>query len=372
MAMSGSRRNGELKMLIITADNLPRFMACNPSRLMGGANPPIDGDDTIRKEGNAAHWLVQQVNSGQHTVEELIDRKAPNGIYITSEMVEYLEEYLKTIFNAQIEVDTSHSGANWQINGRADNISYDPDNKILHVRDLKYGWSIVEPDMHWTLISHALGWFIANPDKEVISVKFTIYQPRPHHQSARVRSWYIDVVTLNNLYIQLDTALSNPSDILNTGPNCYRCPALAICPAARKAQMNAIDTSEKAFIDNIDNDNLAFQLDHLKRATEMLSHLKKAYDELATYRIRQGQVVTNYSLETELTNRQWMEHITPEIMTMLTGKDLAKKQLITPAQAEKTGISPDVVTALTERRNKGVKLVRVDAHAKASKLFERK
>lgn len=361
-------------MLTVTATDLPRLMACNGSRLMGGGQPPIQGDDAVRSEGNAVDWLVGQVFNRIHTAEELIDRKAPNGVYITLEMVEYLEEYLKAIGTVgngvMIERDTSFTRADrWQINGRADLLCYDAANAHLTVGDLKYGWAIVEPEENWALISHAIGFMQQNPAIPVASITFVIYQPRPHHPAGRVRSWPIDVKHLRQLAIQLDEMLCNPSDLLRTSQHCYRCPALATCPAARKAQMNGIDAAEMAFVDNIDNDTLSFQLDHLKRASKMLEQLEKAYGELALFRMKQGQVIQNYSIENELTNRQWMDHLTPEFVEILTGKELTKKQLITPAQAEKLGVAKDVVNTLTERRQKGFKIVRADANAKAQQMF---
>jgi hypothetical protein len=354
-------------MLIVTATDLPRLMACNGSRLMGGANPPVDSDNVVRDEGNAADWLVQQIYNGHFTAEELIDRKAPNGIYITAEMVEFLEPYIHR--PGVIELDTSHAGANWQVNGRADRVNYIRETATLKVDDLKYGWSIVEPEENWTLISHVMGFMAQNPSYPVERAELTIFQPRPHHPDGPVRTWHIDRARIAELYAQMNATLSNPTDILNTSPNCYRCPALAICPAARKAQMNGIEASENAFVDNIDNDNLSFQLDHVARAMKLLKQMHDAYSELALYRLKAGQVVRNYSVENELANRSWLDHVTPEFMQMITGKDISQKQLISPAQAEKMGITPEVVSAMTTRKQKGFKLARVDADKKAKKLF---
>lgn len=357
-------------MLTVTATELPRLMACNGSRLMGSSTSLVQTDDTVRDEGNAAHWLVEQVHAGHFTVEELIDRKAPNGIYITSEMVGYLEEYLKAIREGgYVEIDTSHGTLSWQINGRADLAKYHAPTKHLRIADLKYGWSIVEPENNWTLISHAIG-YIAQHNLEFSTITFTIYQPRAYHPAGRIRSWQIDHEQLKELWKQLATTLTTPNDILNTGKHCYNCPALATCPAARKAQMNAVDASEKAFVDEIDNEELSFQLDHMKRAIDVLKQQEKAYNEEALNRIKQGQIVNNYSLDHELTNRMWQKHVNPDLMKILTGKDLGKKQdLITPAEAERRGVSKEVVAPFVERCNKGVKLIRMDANTKANKLF---
>lgn len=354
-------------MLSITATDLPRFMACNGSVTLD--SPALDGvtDTTVKDEGIAAHWLAEQVHKGMQP-EELVDRQAPNGVFITGEMVEHLEDYLQFIHHAapNIEVDTSFNNMQFDVHGRADAVAFDP--TTLHIVDLKYGWSIVEPEMNWTLIAHAIG-YIQKHHTITQQIKFTIYQPRPYHPAGKIRSWVITGDELIKLQSDLIRALTNPTDKLNTSIHCKNCPSLAYCPAARKAQYNAIEASEKAFTDVISNDNLSVQIDELRRAACMLKDLEKAYSELALHRLKKGEIINNFTLDKELSNRQWKEGITPEILQILTGKDLTKKQLITPAQAEKAGVSKEVVAPFTERVNKGVKLVRMDANAKAKKLF---
>lgn len=355
-------------MLTVTATDLPRLMACNGSRLMGGSPPPVNADETVRDEGIAAHWLVEQVAKGAFTAEELIDRKAPNGVYITDEMVEYLEEYLNCVRQGgQVEIDTSHGNALWQINGRADHILYD--NGILYINDLKYGWSLAEPEKNWTLISHALGFWFKHEGMKISKVVFRIFQPRPHHAVGRIRDWSVTGEELVRLYDEINGMLCVPSDMLQTGTHCRNCPALAHCPAARAAQYNAIEATEKAFNDSLDNAALSVHLDRLRRASEILEQAQKAYNDVAMHRLQEGQIIDNYALENDLTNRQWQAHVTPELMQILTGKDLTKKKLITPTQVEKAGVSKEVVASLCERRNKGVKLVRMDANARAKKMF---
>ncbi len=355
--------------MIVTATDLPRLMACNGSRLMGGSTPPVNADDTVRAEGIAAHWLISQIYTGQCAALDMVNKKAPNGVYITAEMVEFLYDYITSLHGCEIEFDTSYSGIGWQVNGRCDRFRYDAQNAHLYIDDLKYGWGIVEPHGNWTLISHVVGWIRCNPYKPVRTATMTIYQPRPHHYGGRIRPWNVGEEQIHAFFGMINNTLSNPSDILITGAHCYKCPALATCPAANQAQMNAIEASEHAFTDKIDNATLSFQLDHLKRAEEMIAQRRAAFEELATHRLRKGEIIQHYNLEQDLTNRQWQEHVTPEILQVLTGKDLTKKQLITPAQAEKAGASKEFVTSFCERRNKGVKLVRMDVNAKAQKLF---
>jgi hypothetical protein len=356
-------------MLIVTATELPRLMACNGSRTMKPL--PVQSDDTVRNEGNAADWLVKEFFKSEQDIEEFVDRKAPNGVYITAEMVEHLEPYLKNVVGGDIEVETSYGGDNWRVNGRADLIKYDHIDH-LQVGDLKYGWSIVEPEKNWTLISHAIGYAERTGHMPFIkTVTFTIYQPRPHHPAGRIRNWTITGEELLDYRQEINRVLSNPTNQLNTGVHCNNCPALAFCPAARKAAMNAIDTSEIAFNDELDNNALSFHLDQFSRGIKVLEQLEKAYSELAFHRVKDGQIVPNYTIENELTNRQWRDYVTTDTVLSLSGVDASVKKLITPAQAEKAGVSKEVVDALTERRQKGFRLIRVDANKNASKHLKK-
>lgn len=357
-------------MLTLKADDLPRFMTCNGYRLMPH-HAPFNVDDTDRDEGNAAHWLVEQVHSGKFSPDELVDRKAFNGVFITDEMVEYVTPYLNAIKGrGQVEVDTSYSdGAHYSIRGRADHIEHD--GNTLVVSDFKYGWGIVEPKGNWTLISHALGFGFAKlngrfPDY----IELRIFQPRPHHPEGKIRAYtYSSQELLNALWAQLSTALTNPSNELRTSEHCRKCPAFATCPAALKASMNAIDVSEEAFAADVDDATMGFLLDQIERAIKHLEQAKKAYTEKALHRIKAGGIIPGYGRETELTNRQWKAGITVETAPMLTGMDLSKKQLVTPTQAAKLGLSEEVINSLSERREKGSKLVRINPDQAVKKMF---
>lgn len=368
-------------MLTVTADELPRLMACNGSRLMEGFKSSIAVTDTDRQEGIAAHWLIEQVFNKRFGLDELVDRQAPNGVFITAEMIDNVTPYLQLIGEkGAIEYVTSFMGGGntpWQVSGRADHVS--AAHGVVSVTDFKYGWNIVEPENNWTLIAHAIGYCLnlvhhnnVNLERDVKAVEFVIVQPRPYHPAGHIRKHTITVQQLITYHKQLDAVLKNPNDALNTSQHCKHCPAMVSCPAFSKAQMNAIDASETAFNDSIPNDSLSFMLDTIKRAQEVLSQAHKAYVDLATHRLREGQIVPNYAAQTELTNRQWKDFITPEIMQTMTGKDLTKKQLLTPSQVEKAGVPKEVVDSLCERRNKGFKLVRIETEKLANKLFNLK
>ena len=358
-------------MLTIDASNLPRYMQCNGHRLLQADPVFIERDNTIREEGNAAHWLASVAFSGQHTIDEMVDRKAPNGIFITSEMAEHVGDYISAIDRnpyhpGNIEWSYSLVGQNWQVNGRADYISHN--DQTLNIDDLKYGYTIVEPKKNWTLIAHAIGYCQTN-NVAPQQITFIIHQPRAPHRDGRVREWSISYDELLLLYAEMNAALYNPSNTLQTGPNCYKCPAFVGCPARQDAELNALETAHMAYRAEIENTELSDRMALIHRAEEMIKQAKKAYEEQIMYRLKQGQALNGYAIENDLTNRMWKDGVTVDLMQTLTGVNLSKPQLITPSQAEKAGVSKDIVAMFAERRPKGSKLVRIDTDKRAAKFF---
>lgn len=364
-------------MISITADELPRFMACNGSINMEVFESSIPTDSADRDEGVAAHWVIEQVWRGEYTVDELIDRQAPNNVFITQEMIEYVTPYIESITGrGEIEVDTSFTDgvSDWEVNARADHVEF-ADRTII-VRDFKYGWGLVEPENNWTLLAHAIGYSIhlvheqgVDLLKDVSNVRLEIHQPRPHHFVGKVRAWIISPQQLIDYHKKLKAALSNPSDTLNTSEYCKKCPSMVYCPAFKKAQFNVLDECDRAFKSELDNDALSFMLDNLKRAQDICKQAYDAYADLAKHRLKEGQIIENYSAQNDLTNKQWKSNVTADMVLALTGVDVTKPQMITPTQAARAGVPDAVIESLSERRNKGFKLIRADANKLATKLF---
>lgn len=356
-------------MLSLTATELPRFMACNGYKSLGGIEP-FNPSTEQTDEGNAAHWFCEQVYHGANA-EDLIGQTAPNGLYITVDMVEYCREYLQFITsgNCEVEVDTSHSGNGWEIRGRADCIKFA--YGILTVADLKYGWRIVEPKNNWALISHAIAWC----NKHQITpeyIVFTIYQPRPFHPQGTVREWIINYTELMSLYQELSEVLSHPSSTVCSGSQCYKCQCLSQCPAAQIAAMNAIDVAEMAFDSEISNERLTWMLANLKRAQEIIKQSYDAYEDLALHRLKAGGRLKGYSMRQALGQTTWNDGITSDVVKMMSGVDVRVDKIMTPAQAKKAGVPEELIKSMTHRPDNGFKLVAVDENKLAEKMFGKK
>ena len=357
-------------MLSLTATELPRFMVCNGSKMLSGIEP-LNTPNQVTEEGNAAHWLVEQVYKGNFIPDELIDRQAPNGIFITSEMVENVSTYLediKSLSNGAVEIDTSYGTDKWSIRGRADFIGY-KDQKTLVVAALKYGWRIVEPSDNWTLISHAIA-KSAGVDK----IEFRIYQPRPYHPKGQVRTAVMTAAELYQRYAEMKEALENPKHESVSSSFCSHCKSFTQCPAAQIALMNAIDVSNVAFDNELSEFDLSKLLKTLKRAKEVIAQACTAYEDLAMSRLSEGKVLPGYQLTNAIGRTKWVGETKDviEYVKLFSGIDISEKTLVTPAKALKMGVPEDVIKSCTERPCTGLKLIEMNENEMGEKLFGKK
>lgn len=367
-------------MMNVQAVNLPRVVACNGSETMAAGVSPAASMPTVdQQEGTAAHFVAASVLSGDHSDPlEWVDRKAPNGIYVSPEMAEFVGLFIDKLAerdyagHAQtfVETDMLFEVPGAVISSRPNFIAYDPDTKTLYVDNFKYGWRIVEPEMNWTLIADALSAVFAHglkPDRVVM----TIHQPRPYHENGKHRPWEISGAKLMELHAWLSGFFVNTPAALNTSDECSHCPALAFCPAARKAAINAVDViGTSVFKDDMSDAEVSFNLFQYERASDALALHLEALKELAKARIKSGKIVEGYAVEMSFGNSAYKpEFNNPAVMKTLTGLDLRSPKLLTPNQAKKAGADPAIIDALTYRPPTGERLIKRDASKHAAKMF---
>ena len=356
-------------MLSLTATELPRFIQCNGNIALDKiSNFNIDTEE--RDLGNTAHWLVETAYKNGVQLEEMIGEKSPQGIVVDVEMVEHCEEYFNNLAGS-IEFDTSHGSVDYEVRGRCDHIFFNDSNNTLVVDDFKYGRRIVEPDENWTLISHALGcmWgseFVLNNTREIV---FRIFQPRAYHPEGTVRTWRVSKETLEQYFRQMQAALANPDQTVNTGPNCYMCPSQSNCSASQIDLMNQTEISQHAFNNKLDAKDVSSMYDLLKKAEKRIKSGLKAYEDVMLHGLKVGKSFPNYSVKKDFTSPKWNEGLTKDILEMATGKDLSGGKMVTPKQAEKLGVSKEAIKKLSKPVERGLKLVRISEQDKFSNMF---
>lgn len=361
----------------IAATSLGRVLTCNGSVTLGVENTPSEPSES-KREGIAAHYVAAGVLNGTiSSAIEHVDRKTLNGYFVTAEMAEFVQSYITAIESRALAV-TVEQPIEWiamygdegsLITARPDAVSFDSASGTLYIDNLNYGWRIVEPFQNWALVAYAIA-SIGN--KPVTNIEMTIHQPRPYHEDGKSRTWTITRDELNYLQSVISNKLANLDDKLVTSMHCHKCPALAVCPAARVAEMNAIDASTIAFVDDISDDELNFALINLERASEMIKQRLGAISELVIERIKLGRVIGDHYLKPTIGNRTWNIGLTPTFVKAITGVSVESvAPMVTPAEAQRRGISEDTLKGLTMRPSTGIKLDRKSADKRAQKLFKK-
>jgi len=320
----------------ISATQLPRVVACNGSFSMEASPASIELPTDDRDEGIAAHHVAAATLTGLISDPvEMVDRQTRNGIFVTAEMSDHVAKFTdlitsrgytgEAITGVEQPIDFQIPNSDVVVTCRPDHFAFDTGSGVLYIDDFKYGWRTVEPFNHWTLIAYAIAvWREVIPQHNVSMIVFTICQPRPLHRDGPVRDWTISGQELTALFVALCSVLANLQDVLNTGPHCRQCKALATCPAAREAGYNSIEAATVKFSDQIDGETLACEIRTLRRASDAIGLKLDAYEELAMHLIAQNgpNTVPGFNSEQQFGNRTYNGGLTPEVISMLTGKPI--------------------------------------------------
>jgi hypothetical protein len=338
----------------LSFENLPRFEA---------------GD--AAEEGTAAGELLERMMLGED-----IPAQARNGVYFNDEMRFYLTPIMEEI-NANKTGDVlceqkidwrSRSGV-W-IKGKYD-ISF-VRNGCLYIDDLKYGWGIVEVKENWQLLGYAIGEVIRR-GVAFEKIILRIHQPRPHHEDGSTREWTLTYAELlaykeriDNRFEQIVSGYNN----LQTGKQCKYCSAAPeACPAFNRLFYRSLEVSTEFMQDNISETEVANQLDIASRAQEVLKIKMDSLTQLAVQRVAAGKVIPGYITEQRYGDRSWKNGISPDVIKVLTGKNITETVMLSPAKAEKLGVPKEFVNSLVDRKFIGQKLIKKNATEVANKVF---
>lgn len=350
-------------------------MACAGSLFF--TNLPPEEPSAAAEEGTAAGEYLERLLTGQ-----TIGTHARNGVFFDDEMkfhVEPLVERIKglaaTPVRCEQRIDFQVTDNVW-IRGQYD-IGYVGHDGWLVIEDLKYGWGLVEigpKTPNWQLLGYAIGEFIRRGSKgeNFPGVVMRILQPRPHHEEGSIREWRLTSDQLLSFFGQIkDRMLLIEKGLrdLATGPQCRYCKAAPFCPALSKAAFRGVEHAQEFVQDNLSDAELSSQLDIFNRINDVIKIRLDSLKTLTVDRIKNGAIVPNYVTEPSYGDRKWKKSIDPETIKMLTGKDITERVMLSPAKAEKLGISKDFVNGLVDRHFLGMKLNRKDASDIGNKIF---
>lgn len=355
--------------LIIRCSKLHRAMACAGSLFLEDLYTQEPGDPA--KEGTAAGEYLACLLTGKTP-----GTHASNGVAFDGDMKFFMNDLLQEIVPHAKGPITCEERIDWQtrsgiiIQGQYD-VSFESREDTLFIDDLKYGWGLVEVKPNWQLLGYAIGKIIKE-GRAYKNIALRIHQPRPHHEDGPTRMWvltYEELLEYKEKIEQRMEMIANGLKDLTTGPQCKYCEKAVGCAAFNKAFYRGVDLSHTFTQDNISNGELSFQLDLVARVTEILKTKQESLTQLAVSRIKEGQIIPNYLSESRYGDRKWKPGMTADVIKMLTGKDITEVVTLSPAQAEKRGVSKDLVANMTERHFVGSKVVKKDASALGDKIF---
>jgi len=354
----------------IHCSKLSRAMNCPGSLFL--QDQLEDQPNDAAKEGTAAGEYLERL-----MLNTPIGTHARNGIPFNDEMKFHAETIAA---NIKANSDPSYypfceEKIDWQtksgitIKGKFDVSTIGLDGK-LYIHDLKYGYGLVEVKENWQLIGYAVGEIIRRELKPR-NIVMVIHQPRPHHEDGPTRLWEVTYEQLLEYKTKIEEKMMSIVEgdkTLATGKQCQYCNAAPVCPAFNKAYHRGVDLVHDFIQDGISDEELAYQLDLLKRVEELVKTRRGSLDQLTVSRLKEGKIIPNYSMEPNYAHRSWRANITPDVVLMLTGKDITDKVIMSPAQAEKLGVPKKLMESLCDRKQIGFKITRSSSDL-GSKIF---
>lgn len=324
------------------------------------------------KEGTACGEVLQAMLE-----KRPIPSVASNGIYIDEDMKFYSARIAEDIFSragtnvlCETRIDWQTTSGIW-IRGQYDAAFIDSQGRLC-IEDLKYGWGIVEVKENWQLISYAIGEVIRQ-QRVFEHIVLRIHQPRPHHEDGYSREWiltYAELIAYKDKIEARMMDLANGLKTLTTSKNCKYCPgAQEACPAFSRLFYRALEVTTEFAQDSLTDEEIAKQLDQVKRAVEVIKIKEDSLVELGNSRIKKGRIIPGYIQVEKYGHRNWKTGLGAEAIKVMTGKDIMEKQMMSPAKAEKLGISKELIKQLTESKLTGVKLEKKDASDIGNKIF---
>lgn len=293
-------------------------------------------EDGIRAHAHAEHWIKTGAR--------------PDMSDIPDDMADSLHEYVRYVQDWQIEqrLDLSR----WFGEGR----NGTPDAVRLRqpaVADLKTGRRHVEVKRNVQLSIYALAQF-----GTAHAVTLQIFQPTHGGWS----SWAATpeyLVWFEHELTESVKRVNDPNAKAQSGPYCRNCPALFNCSAAYDAGVSLYEAVDDAPVHMATPRELSARLTTVRIALDRVKSIDAALTAEVEAAVSMGQTVPGWQLQNKQTPLHWKEKNTDELFTLgdLLGVDLRKKpDAITPTQAKRAGVPPDVLDKFATRSNT-VKLI---------------
>lgn len=338
-----------------------RWVVCTGSPGME-AQYPQTGESDAATEGTAAHWALAEVLHGRTVAEGQI---TPDGVALTAEMVDAAEDVLAWIdmlkqsspddpAEVRIEQRVKNPAIHAKNYGTPDLVIWFENSKRLFVVDYKFGHGWVEAFENWQLINYAAlvaaDLCIDGAEQLRVMVSMVIIQPRAYHPDGPIRTWQVQLAHLRGYWNRLVMA-ADDTPVLRVSPECKYCSARHACPELMARGLSEVDRSRAPVPFDLTPQALGIELHDIRRAIAALEARETGLTAQAEALLKLGKPVPFWSLASKPGSMAWTV-ADAEVLALgdMVGKSLAKPSApITPAQAKKAGLAPELVDAYSAR-----------------------
>lgn len=362
-------------------------MQCSASTTLEARYPETEESPDAR-DGTAAHWAVSETLAGR-----LVDvgEMAPNGIFLTKEMVDGADLICDDItrelaglpfglkpsqgqIEQRVQIPAIHSQS-WGTPDYSFCVQAGERTTIL-LYDYKFGHKHVEVYENWQLIEYLAGVMNTLPwpvKDQFIDVRARIVQPRSFHRDGPVRRWDFNASAVRaqiNIASHAAHEALGPNPVARTGPECYGCKARAHCPTLQASAYRIVDEAKRPQPLELPPAALGLELSMLRKAQVLLDARVSGLEAQAMSQIKAGKNVRMFAIEHTAGRESWTVPAEQVIaVAKMLDLDIAKPpEPITPNQAREKGLDPALVAQFSKRSPGGAKLVEQDS-TDAKRIF---
>lgn len=339
------------------------MQACYPSETSEAANA-----------GLCVHSVAADLLYKPGTREKYVGRYTLHGVTVTDEIYDAAELYANEVMRvagrqAHVEQRISAPTIHLESFGTCDAYWYDEVTQTLYVWDLKSGFAGVDAFECWQLINYAAG-ILFNPNEtasNAYNVVLSIVQPRDYVDGP-VKTWETTVEKMQPYFDKLRASAENAfseKPTIASGDHCRYCKARHACEAARKSSFAAFEYACQPIPIELTDEQLGRELEILTRCKNAIEYRYEALKSQIEQKIRNGKNIPQWQLKPKSSRKQW----TVETSDLaLIDPRLTKTVAVTPNQAIKAGMAPEIVEALTETKPGRNYLTHYNPHKESEKF----
>lgn len=310
-----------------------------------------------------AHWYASELLLGRTPALGAVHE---NGLPVTVEAIEATSEYVtdcrELIARALAEDGAfyveqrvyAHTFINPHVDGTPDFFAVFPRTREVKLKDYKHGHGYVSAFRNFQLAVYLIAIFeslgLGVPD-DSWTLQADIYQPRNYHPSGHVRSWRpfgSELEVMRGQFAQAAAEALSPDALCRVGPWCRHCTAAHACTTLAEAASFARSHASKAQVFHPEPVDLGREMKSNKRAMELLKARQEALEEQALDTVARGGRVPGWRGEYRKGRTVWSVPVERVLAwCKILGADVSKPGALTPTQALKLGLTPEMIEAIT-------------------------